>query len=75
MEPITGASTWALGSQRWTEYIGNFTRNPIMRKIKNKDEKGLLLSPGVAPIQNKLSTAHHFITLTAKSRGREATTV
>ena len=26
IEPETGASTWALGNQRWTKYIGNFTR-------------------------------------------------
>lgn len=26
MEPATGASTWALGNQRWTPYKGIFTK-------------------------------------------------
>jgi hypothetical protein len=34
MDPATGASTWALGSQRWTEYIGNFTRKAPSAVIK-----------------------------------------
>lgn len=29
MDPATGASTWAFGSQRWTPYRGIFTRNAI----------------------------------------------
>lgn len=32
MEPITGASTWALGSHKWTKNIGNLTKNPIILK-------------------------------------------
>lgn len=36
--PDTGASTWALGSQRWTPYIGNFTRNPALKIIAIKEE-------------------------------------
>lgn len=35
MEPATGASTWALGSQRWVKYIGIFTRNA---PIRNSDQ-------------------------------------
>jgi len=30
IDPAIGASTWALGSHRWVENIGNFTRNPII---------------------------------------------
>jgi hypothetical protein len=26
IEPLTGASTWALGSHKWTMYIGIFTK-------------------------------------------------
>ena len=29
IDPETGASTWALGSHKWTRNIGNFTRNAI----------------------------------------------
>lgn len=29
MEPATGASTWALGSQRWTPYSGILTKKAI----------------------------------------------
>jgi len=27
IEPNTGASTWAIGNQRWREYRGSFTIN------------------------------------------------
>jgi hypothetical protein len=30
IEPATGASTWALGNQRWVINIGVLTRNAIM---------------------------------------------
>lgn len=30
MDPATGASTWAFGSQRWVIYIGIFTMNAII---------------------------------------------
>lgn len=30
MDPATGASTWALGSHRWSEYIGIFARNAVI---------------------------------------------
>ena len=36
MEPETGASTWALGSHKWTEYKGVFTRNGKMVKNHHK---------------------------------------
>lgn len=28
IDPAIGASTWALGSHKWVENIGNFTKNP-----------------------------------------------
>jgi hypothetical protein len=31
IEPATGASTWALGSHRWTEKRGYFTMKPAKR--------------------------------------------
>ena len=48
IEPATGASTWALGSQRCTEKIGSFTRKAIINiklaikgfKSDGKYEKG-----------------------------------
>jgi hypothetical protein len=30
IEPATGASTWALGSHKWTPYMGYFTKNPAI---------------------------------------------
>lgn len=38
IEPITGASTWALGSHKWIKYIGYFTKNPVIIMIKIKEE-------------------------------------
>lgn len=38
MEPETGASTWALGSQRWTKYIGNFTKKARSKAKLNQAE-------------------------------------
>lgn len=35
IEPATGASTWALGSQRWTRNSGNFTINAIIDSNHN----------------------------------------
>jgi len=34
IEPAIGASTWAFGSHRWVKNIGNFTKNPKIRKRK-----------------------------------------
>jgi len=28
IDPAIGASTWAFGSHKWTENIGNFTKKP-----------------------------------------------
>ena len=41
MEPTIGASTWALGSQRWRPYSGIFTMKAIMHAnhIKTFDQE------------------------------------
>lgn len=36
MDPATGASTWAFGSQRCTPYSGIFTRNAIRQAAHHK---------------------------------------
>ena len=35
MEPAMGASTWALGSQRWRPYSGIFTMKAIIQPMSN----------------------------------------
>lgn len=37
MEPAIGASTCALGSHKWVENIGSFTKNPTNVIIQNID--------------------------------------
>ena len=39
MDPATGASTWALGSQTWTRYIGVLTMKPKVINKPNQKEK------------------------------------
>lgn len=36
MEPAMGASTWALGSHRWREYRGSFTRKAKLQRNQNR---------------------------------------
>jgi len=36
IDPATGASTWALGSQRWTVNIGSLTRNARKTRTVSK---------------------------------------
>lgn len=36
IDPAIGASTCALGSHRWTENIGSFTKNPAIKMIEHK---------------------------------------
>jgi len=43
MDPITGASTWALGNQRCTKKSGNFTKK-ANTKLKNKNLDLTLIS-------------------------------
>jgi hypothetical protein len=38
MEPIVGASTWALGNQKCTRNKGNLTRNPNTKRTEQKPE-------------------------------------
>jgi hypothetical protein len=40
IEPITGASTWALGNHRWNPKQGSLTKNP---KTRNREIPALLL--------------------------------
>jgi len=35
IDPKTGASTWALGSHRWTLYMGSLTKKAVMRHTIN----------------------------------------
>jgi hypothetical protein len=52
IEPAIGASTWALGSHKWTENIGSFTRNPRMASVQNRGlaliNEGSIISVHVA---------------------------
>jgi hypothetical protein len=34
IDPAIGASTWAFGNHKWTENIGNFTKNPAKIKVQ-----------------------------------------
>jgi ABC-type phosphate transport system permease subunit len=43
IEPATGASTWALGSQRWRENMGIFTRKA---KIKINHQIFIIFGKG-----------------------------
>lgn len=42
IDPATGASTWALGSQRWVKNIGNFTKKAIVMDNHHKWVNGLV---------------------------------
>lgn len=47
IDPLTGASTWAFGSHKWTKNIGSFTKKaPIHTQNKIKfnapDSKGIM---------------------------------
>lgn len=76
IDPATGASTWALGSHRWTVNIGNFTKNAArvmtisISLSQGEQETGVLaikireLDPQLED-QNKIKIR----------RGREAVTV
>jgi len=35
IDPAIGASTWAFGSHKWVENIGNFTINPVINNNQN----------------------------------------
>jgi hypothetical protein len=47
IEPATGASTWALGSHRWSENIGIFTK-----KARIKINHQLLIKLGKGALQD-----------------------
>ena len=54
IDPLTGASTCALGSHKWTPYSGNFTINAAIVININTSLNPLieLLCPGSAVISN-----------------------
>lgn len=37
IDPAIGASTWALGSHKWTVNIGSLTKNPARTIIQKKE--------------------------------------
>ena len=41
IEPNTGASTWALGSHKWTPYIGNLTTKAANKQ--KRQERGFVV--------------------------------
>jgi len=80
IDPATGASTWALGSQRWTVNMGSFTKKAVNTKAVNNphDQKNLLSSGRVRRIvlimmfEELTSVIVHTI---IRSKGSEAATV
>lgn len=76
IEPAIGASTWALGSHKCTENIGNLTRNPIMatnQKIDDEENfKGNIKSELINII---LVFDDMYIDVNITNIGREAVTV
>jgi len=68
MDPDTGASTWALGSQLWNINIGNFTR-------KANTQKENARPPSFTLIVARLARPGPFVALRVRAiinRGREA---
>jgi len=52
IEPAIGASTWALGSHKCVENIGNFTINPVTNINQKIEEFTLIGNSIVAPFIN-----------------------
>jgi len=52
IEPAIGASTWALGSHKCVENIGNFTINPVTSINQKIEEFTLVGNSIVAPFIN-----------------------
>lgn len=80
IDPATGASTWALGSQRWTVNIGSLTKKARKtRTVKTlKDHKKSRLR-GTVRRTEVISILEDPISLLAQTtirrRGSEAATV
>jgi hypothetical protein len=80
MEPATGASTWALGSQRCIENIGSLTRKAVntnkVSKLQAQEKPLKTAFSRKRLIMNVLKERNdcpaHMI---LKSRGKEAATV
>lgn len=78
IEPATGASTWALGSQRCTENIGSFTRKAAkIRKVSKfqaqEDRQSLLCVRASNIIFEDINSVVAQIII--RRRGKEAATV
>lgn len=75
IEPATGASTCALGSQRWTVNMGNFTKNAIIINIHRIGWSFINVEncSGIV-IFNKLNEFHLIFIIMSRS-GRDAETV
>jgi len=72
IDPATGASTWALGSQRWTVYMGIFTKkatiiNSHQIVIIKFEEDGAINGMGI-----KVDLFHVVNSRIINKRGREA---
>lgn len=73
IDPATGASTWALGSHRWTRYSGSLTKKAKIIKNHQKYVKGLTVSQNILrkeEVKLRLPVMRIHI-----NRGREAITV
>jgi hypothetical protein len=76
MDPAIGASTWAFGNHKWTENIGNFTRNPAMATSqKIEDVENFIGNVRSAPINSILVFDVMYIDVNITSIGNEAVTV
>lgn len=67
MEPSSGASTWALGSQRWSKYMGILAKNAVIIKITIENFNSNMLDR-----MNDILFNQKIIVI---SRGNEAITV
>lgn len=69
IDPAIGASTWALGSHRWVENIGNFTRNPIInRRLIIWVEEGIVIED----VLMFIDIDHLYIIKNIRSMGKDA---
>ena len=75
IDPATGASTWALGSHKWTENRGSFTRNAadsLSHMIGLIISIGMNIIHGMENIKVEFKL-NNFIII--NNRGRDAVTV
>lgn len=75
IDPAIGASTWAFGSHKWTEKIGNLTIKAVIsinHRARDEKSSGRIIFSGI-DINSLLFSAKIFIIIISK--GREAVTV